>query len=391
MFIPLAAPDIGTAEIAAVKAVLESGCLSRGPELEAFEAITASHARRSHAVGVSSGSAALHLGLIALGIGAGDEVITTAFTVPAVANAILAVAAKPVFVDCSLDDWNMDVATVAAAIGPATAAILVVHVAGRPANMPAFRDLAETNGLSLIEDASEALGGYLANRPLGSFGDISVFSYYANKQVTAAEAGMLLTDDAILANRVRRLRNHGRDDTGAWLDQMEWGLNYRLSELHAALGRVQMSRLDEILKRRRDHAQAYYHYLKGQPAIQLPSMDPGSKTQAWFVFMLQLQHAGQRDHVWQAMRTQGIQCGRYFAALHLQPYFRQCHNYQKGQLPNTESLALRSLALPFYTRMCTEQIQIVCQGIESSLSQINGPETDRAITLRRGAGEPADG
>ncbi len=155
--------------------------------------------------------------------------------------------------------------------------------------MPAFRALAEANGLSLIEDASEALGGYLANRPLGSFGDSSVFAYYGNKQITAAEAGMLLTDDAALANRVRRLRNHGREDSGAWLDQMEWGLNYRLSELHAALGRVQMSRLDDILKRRRDHTQAYYHYLEGQPLIQLPSMDPGSKKQAWFVIMLQLQ------------------------------------------------------------------------------------------------------
>jgi len=373
--IPLAAPDIGSAEIAAVKAVLESGCLSRGPELEAFEAITASRTRRNYAVGVSSGSAALHLGLLALGIGAGDEVITTAFTVPAVANAILAVSARPVFVDCSLDDWNMDVATVAAAIGPATAAILVVHVAGRPADMPAFRALARAHGLALIEDASEALGGYLEagqeagleDWPLGAFGDISIFAFYANKQITAAEAGMLLTDDAELASRVRRLRNHGRDDSGAWLDQVEWGLNYRLSELHAALGRVQMSRLDDILKRRRDHAKTYYHYLEGRSEIQLPDIDPGSKSQAWFVFMLQMRHAGQRDPVWQAMQALGIQCGRYFAALHLQPYFRQCYGYQEGQLPNTESLASRSLALPFFIGMRTQQIQTVCQGLESVL------------------------
>lgn len=366
MNIPLSAPDITEAEIEAVTAVLRTSRLSLGPQLEAFEQAMAQYIGVPHAVGVSSGTAGLHLAMRALSIGEGDEVIVPSFTFIAAANAIRYERATPVFVDIEPTTLNLDPAKVEAAITPRTRAILAVHTFGVPAAMRAILSIAERHRLLVIEDACEAIGAELDGFRVGGFGDAAVFAFYPNKQITTGEGGMVVTRNEALAQRMRALRNQGRYESDDWFQHSELGYNYRLSEIHCALGVAQLRRIESILAARAAVARGYHERLQGEPLVLPPLELPHSRV-SWFVYVVRLRpDFGQqhRDAVLQSLAAQGIGCARYFAPIHMQPCYAA---WNDAPLPVTEAEAARSLALPFFNALTAEQLDRVCEAVACEL------------------------
>jgi perosamine synthetase len=349
---------------------MRSGRLSLGPKLEEFEAAIATYTGVPHAVAVSSGTAGLHLCLLALGIGAGDAVLVPSFTFIAAANAIRFTGATPVFVDIDPVTLNMDPERIAAAITPRTRAILAVHAFGVPAEMEPILALARQHNLLVIEDACEALGAEYSGRKAGALGDAGVFAFYPNKQITTGEGGMIVTRDAAVAVRMRALRNQGR--TGSdWFDHQELGYNYRLSELACALGIAQMQRMEAILAQREWVARAYTNALRTEEPLILPQLTLPKRRISWFVYTVRLRaefSQRDRDAILSAMAAQGIACGRYFAPIHQQPCYAEWRD--RCSLPVTESLAARTLALPFFTRISQAQIAAVAQALHTSLAAL---------------------
>ncbi len=366
--IPLSAPDITEAEINAVTAVLRTPHLSLGPELAAFEQALAAYHDVPHAVAVSSGTAGLHLALLTLGIGVGDEVILPSFTFIAVANAVLQVGATPVFVEIDPVILNLSPAAVEQAISPRTRAIFAVHTFGVPAEMDALRSIAHHHNLALIEDACEAIGAEFDGHRAGSFGHLAVFGFYPNKQLTTGEGGAILAHDAAHATRLRSLRNQGRQPNSGWLDHAEIGYNYRLSDLACALGRVQLSRISEILALRRAAAERYHHLLSSIPGLELPPLALPRRTISWFVYVVRLPENVDRDRVQAALAAQGIATGRYFAPIHQQPAWRNHPSTTLGALPLTESIARRTLALPFFNRITSQQQARIAAALRQALT-----------------------
>ncbi|MEM9414935.1 MAG: DegT/DnrJ/EryC1/StrS family aminotransferase [Planctomycetota bacterium] len=380
--IPLSRPDITDAEVHAVVDVLRSGRLSIGPQQERFEKRVANRCERRQGVAVSSGTAGLHLVLSALGVGPGDEVVTTPFSFIASANCILMVGATPKFVDICPQSLNMDPAKLDAAITPKTKAVIAVEVFGQTKHMDAIEAIARKHEVPLIEDACEGLGGLLGDRPVGGFGRASVFGFYPNKQITTGEGGMIVTDDDHLADQCRSLRNQGRaqmgavlgsgkddtqaaPDTGAWLDHPRLGYNYRLSEIAAALGVVQMDRLDGMLAARRHVAERYTGMLLDQPDLILPAATPGEESKlSWFVYVVRLgtqYNREARDRVIAGMRRHDIGAANYFPCIHLQPVYRERFGFAPGDFPIAESISERTLALPFHNHLSHKQADLVCQ------------------------------
>jgi perosamine synthetase len=383
MPIPLSAPDITEAEIAAVTAVLRTPNLSLGPELAAFESALAAYHSVPHAIAVSSGTAGLHMALLTLGIGEGDEVIVPSFAFIAVANAVLQVRATPVFADIDPVTLNLTPKTVECILTPRTRAILVVHTFGIPADMRALRALATRHNIVLIEDACEAIGAELDQHRVGSFGDLSVFGFYPNKQITTGEGGAVLAHTKAHADRLRSLRNQGRSPGTAetqqassaadWLHHPEIGFNYRLSEVACALGRVQLSRIDEILTLRRAAAERYHALLADIPGLDLPpiALPPiglPHRTISWFVFVVRLPHSADRPSIQAQLTDHGIATATYFVPIHQQPAWRAFVAQAPLHLPVTESIGPRTLALPFFTRITPSQQQQVADALRSVLS-----------------------
>ena len=366
--IPLSAPDITDAEIDAVTAVLRTPHLSLGPELTAFEQALAAYHAVPHAVAVSSGTAGLHLALITLGIGPGDEVILPSFAFIAVANAVLQVRATPVFAEINAVTLNLSPAAVEQAITPRTRAILVVHTFGVPAEMDTLQAIARQHNLALIEDACEAIGAEFDSQRAGSFGDLSVFGFYPNKQITTGEGGAVLAHNAAHNARLRNLRNQGRNPGAGWLDHAEIGYNYRLSELACALGRVQLSRIGEMLALRRAAAERYHALLAPIPGLELPPLALPRRTISWFVYVVRLPEGTDRDRIQSALAAQGIATGRYFAPIHLQPAWRNQSSAASASLALTESIARRTLALPFFNRIAPSQQKRVALAIQQALT-----------------------
>jgi perosamine synthetase len=384
--IPMSSPDLTELEQEAVAAVMRTPNLSMGGQITSFEEAVRNYTGSKHAIGVNSGTAGLHLCVRAAGIGDGDLVITTPFSFVASANVLLFEHAIPVFVDVEPHTGNIDPYLVRAATqdiaqgGKAAQAwlprrganpesqlkaVLPVDVFGQPADLDFISETARKFHLTIIEDSCEALGATYKGRQAGTLGKYGVFGFYPNKQITTGEGGMIVTNDDEAATLMRALRNQGRAPGDTWLQHTHLGYNYRLDELSAALGVVQMGRLDEMIERRLRIAVWYNERIAEIPGIEAPFIAPSTTRVSWFVYVVRFKPGLDRDNVAQALEQQGIPSRPYFIPIHLQPYMAERFGYQPGDFPATEDLGRRSLALPFSGVMTESQVARVCQVLYS--------------------------
>ena len=362
--ITMSAPDIGEREHELVGQVLRSGTLSGGPFAVEFERSMASLLGVRHAVAVSSGTSGLHAAVIAAGLREGDEVITTSFSFVASANCVIYERAIPVFADIDPVTLNIDPARLESCITPRTRGIVVVHVFGQPADMDRVNEIARRHGLFVIEDACEALGAHYKGRPAGALGDAAVFAFYANKQITTGEGGVVVTNRDDLAATVAALRNQGREPGDSWLCHSRLGFNYRLSELHAAIGVAQLERFESLLANRARVAASYTKRLAGVESIEVPRIVPSTTRMSWFVYVVRLPHGVDRDRVILQLQERGIPGRPYFPPIHLQPYFRELTVGRAETLSVTEREAARTVALPFHGRLTDGQVDYVCAHLQ---------------------------
>jgi perosamine synthetase len=360
--IPLARPDVGDRELELVTEVLRSDVLALGPFAPRFEAAVAGIAGRREGIACSSGTAGLHMGVRALGIGEGDEVITTPFSFVASANCILYERAVPRFIDIEEDSLGLDPDLIEEASTDRTRAVLPVHVFGRPCRIEAIDAIVRRRGWAMIEDSCEGLGSSVNGRPLGSFGDVAVFAFYPNKQITTGEGGLVVTDDPALADTMRSLRNQGRDTDGTWLRHVRLGYNYRMDELSAAVGVAQVERLAELQAGRARVVAAYEQALAGLDWLRLPRAGAGEVVD-WFVYVVRLDPAIDRDAVIGRLAERGVPARPYFTPLHLQPLYREQFGFRPGDFPVTERVAASTLALPFSSRLADEEVAYVAEAL----------------------------
>jgi perosamine synthetase len=364
--IPLARPWLGAAEEAAVIDVLRSGHLSLGPRVGEFEQRFAARIGAPHASAVSSGTAGLHLALRAVGVGDGDEVVTSPFSFVASANAVVYERARPVFADIDPLTLTLDPDAAAAAVTERTRAFLPVHIFGWPAELEPLEAL----GLPIVEDACEALGALHADgRPVGSRGHPAVFAFYPNKQITTGEGGIVAVGDGALKERIDSERNQGRAPNMDWLDHDRLGFNYRLSDIACALGIAQLERLDELLAARARVAALYRDALSNIDGLDLPCPDAGGIVRGWFVFTVLLPRGVERDAAIEGLRERGIASKPYLPAIHLMSFYRERFGHKPGEFPVCEDVAARSVALPFFPQLREEQIARVAQSLSAVLGQ----------------------
>jgi perosamine synthetase len=379
--IPLARPELGPREEELLLEVVRSGSLSLGPKLDQFERDFSDWLGGScYAVAVSSGTAALHLGVRALGWGQGDEVITSPLSFVASTNCLLYEGATPVFADIDPVTLTLDPEQAAAAVGEQTAGLLPVDIFGYPADLPAFRKIASDRGLELLEDACQALGAVDgAGKRVGMDGNLATFAFYANKQMTTGEGGVLIIPDREVAEAVRSERNQGRTPDTDRVDHDRLGFNYRLTDLQAALGIAQLERLDEMLNARENVAALYRERLTqlgAEPAgdqenhdIVLPCENNGDERRGWFVFVVQLPAGTDRYAVIAALGERDIASRAYLPCIHLLPHYRERFGFQGGEFPVAERISERSLALPFFTSMTESQVDRVCTALGEALGR----------------------
>jgi len=348
----LAWPDVGDEELAEIAGVLDSGQLTMGPKVEELEELLAAAAGAEHAVAVSSGTAALHVAVLALGIGPGDEVLVPAYTFPATANVVALAGGTPVLADVDPVTMNLDPEDTARRVTPRTKAILAVHLFGRPAR------LEELPELPLLEDAAGALGASHRGRPCGALGLVGCFSFHPRKIVTTGEGGAVTTNDAELAERMRSLRHHGWSPSARYDDMPEGGYNYRLSDVLCALGIPQLRRLDELLAARERVAAGYAERLAGLDVV-LPEADPGDR-HGLQAYVIQLDR---RDEVMESLRAQGIQCQIGTYALHRLGAYRD-----QGPFPGADAAFERALALPLHSRLTDAELDRVAEALDKVVS-----------------------
>jgi dTDP-4-amino-4,6-dideoxygalactose transaminase len=377
----MSSPDITEAERRAVQDVMNTPILSMGARIKAFEQTFCDLTGAKYAIGVNSGTAGLHLCVRAAGIGPGDYVITTPFSFVASTNVLLFENAIPVFVDVDPKTGNIDVAQVADAAAniqkhlprtphsaPRTLkAILPVDVFGQPADMDAINKVAQAHGLRVIEDSCEALGATYKGRPAGTLGDFGVFAFYPNKQITTGEGGVVVTSKDDAARLMLALRNQGRAPGDTWLSHTYLGYNYRLDEMSAALGTVQMSRLDELLTKRETVAGWYAERLSEIPAVEIPYVEPDTTRMSRFVYVIRFERGLDRDALAKRLEARGVPVRPYFLPIHLQPYMVERFGYRAGDFPVTEDLGRRGLALPFSGVMSEAQVEYVCAALRDEL------------------------
>ncbi len=366
--IPLAVPELGPREEELALEVLGSGQLSLGPMGPRFERAFAAWLGVDDAVAVSSGTAALHLGVRALGWTEGDEVLTSPFSFVASANCLLYERARPVFCDVDPETLDLDPGAAAAAIGERTKGILPVHIFGYPAAMPELEQLASSHGLGILEDACEALGATDSEgKAVGGRGNLASFAFYPNKQMTTGEGGMVVPPDVALGGRLRAERNQGRAADMGWLEHEGLGFNYRLGDLAAALGVAQLEHLDRMLERRAEIAELYAHQLGQIDAVEVPIKGQGSERRSWFVYPVRLAAELDRDAVIARLARRGIASKAYLPCIHLFPHLREL-GWREGQFPVAEDASARSLALPFFTSIGEAQVARVCEALAESLT-----------------------
>ncbi|MCE1253444.1 MAG: DegT/DnrJ/EryC1/StrS family aminotransferase [Anaerolineae bacterium] len=388
--IPMSSPDLTEAERQAVIKVLNTPNLSMGPQIAAFEKAFCDFTGSRHAIAVNSGTSGLHLCVRAAGIEEGDWVITSPFSFVASTNAIMFEKAVPVFVDVDPLTGNIDPQKVeevahdlkkggAAAqrwlprkglrSGGQLKAILAVDVYGQPADYDVLRRVSDEHGLRLIEDSCEALGSAYKGRMAGGLGDYGVFAFYPNKQITTGEGGLVVTSDDAAARMMLALRNQGRAPGDTWLEHTYLGYNYRMDELSAALGAVQMSRIHELLEKRSRVAAWYNERLKGIEGIQAPVLVESTTQVSWFVYVARVAPGVDREALAEGLKARGIPVRPYFNPIHLQPYITQYLGYGAGDFAVTEDLGKRSLALPFSGLMREDQVDQVCEAIRDLLKK----------------------
>ncbi len=371
--IPLAKPLLGEREEQLVLETLRSRRLALGPRLPEFErALSARLGRPTSAV--SSGTAGLHLAVRAAGVQAGDEVITTPFSFVASANCVLYENATPVFSDIDARTLNIDPAAAQAAVTERTSGLLPVHIFGYPAAMPAFEQLAAERGLWIVEDACEALGathgdGYA----VGARGNLAVFGFYPNKQLTTGEGGAVVCPDEASKERIDSERNQGRAPDMGWLDHDRLGFNYRLNDLSCALGIAQLERLDDLLAARTRVAALYSEALSGVEDLGLPCPDQDGDRRSWFVYVVQLPHEIERDEVVLAMRERGVDTKPYLPAIHLMSFYRERLGHREGEFPVCEEVARRSLALPFFAELSDGEVEQVVEALRGVIAEAAAP------------------
>ena len=372
MRIHLSRPDITEKEIEAVLEVLKGPNLSLGPKLGEFEQAFADYIGMKRGAAVNSGTSGLFLCLLAMGIGQDDEVITTPFTFIATSNVIIMTGAKPVFADIDPVTLNMDPAKLEAKITKKTKAIIPVEVFGSPAGFDEICRIADKHKLIILEDSCEGLGSALNGKKAGTFGDMSTFAFYPNKQITTGEGGMILTDDDKLADMCVSLRNQGRGTGSGWLSHERLGYNYRLSDINCALGIVQLSRIEEIKRKRKQVAALYQEALASDERFIVPS-EPAGCDINWFVFVIRLADRfsrQDRDKVMQTMREAGIQVSNYFTPVYLQPFMVERFGFKEGDFPITEAVAERTIALPFYNNLSRDEVGIVCDELRKAVENL---------------------
>jgi len=381
-------PDITEAERDAVMAVLQTPNLSMGPQIDAFENSIAEYVGAKHAIAVNSGTAGLHLCVRAAGIAAGDLVITTPFSFVASTNVILFEKAIPVFVDVDPQTGNIRPDLVEQAVkdlqhggelakkwlprkcagsSGKVKAILAVDVFGQPADYDSLQRISRENNLKLIEDSCESLGAEYKGKRTGLFGDYGVFAFYPNKQITTGEGGMIVTNDAEAADFMRSLRSQGRAPGDTWLQHTHMGYNYRLDDMSAAFGRVQMARIEELLTKRQQVADCYADRLAEIPGVSAPVLVQDTTRVSWFVYVVRFAPGLDRDGIAAKLIESGIPVRPYFIPIHLQPYMVEQFGYQVGDFPVTEDLGNRGLALPFSGMMTEEQVDLVCRVLQDSI------------------------
>ncbi len=374
-FLPYNLPDISDAEIDAVVEALRSGWLAPGPRARAFEADFAAFTGAKHAIALDSATAGLHLALVALGIGAGDEVITTPTTFAASVNVIIHTGATPVLADITLDDYCIDPAVIEAAITPRTKAIMPVHHGGSACRMDEILAIARRHNLRVIEDAAHALGTEIGGRSVGAFGDATVFSFYPTKNVTSGRGGMLTTDDDAIADRCRLLALHGMSndawdrytERGAWAYQvLAAGYNYAMSDFQAALGHAQFARLAGFQAQRRRLAERYNARFAAHPAIIAPTEREGT-THAWHLYVVRIDAGATtigRDRFIEELKQRGIGTSVHFIPIHHHPYYRETFGWAPGDHPVADSAFEAMISLPLYTRMSDHDIDRVSDAVE---------------------------
>ena len=382
MKIPMSSPDLSDADRQAVIDVINTPILSMGQRIQEFEQAFCDQTGRKHAIGVNSGTAGLHLCVRAAGIRPGDLVITTPFSFVASSNVLLFENAVPVFVDIDPRTGNIDPELIAEAakniekylprVGATgqspLRAILPVDVFGQPADMDPINVVAKEHGLTVIEDSCEALGAEYKGRQAGTLGDYGVFAFYPNKQITVGEGGMIVTDDDEAADFMRSLRNQGRAVGDTWLQHTHLGYNYRLDEMSAALGTMQMRRLDKLLANREQVAAWYEARLSEIPGVEVPIVESYTTRMSWFVYVVRFDAKVDRDALAERLKEKGVPVRPYFVPIHLQPYMVERFGYHEGDFPVTEELGRGGLALPFSGVMTEEQVEYVCQSIRVVLS-----------------------
>ncbi|MGJ8453881.1 DegT/DnrJ/EryC1/StrS family aminotransferase [Pseudothermotoga sp. U03pept] len=384
--IQLSKPYITPTEIEAVLEVLNSDRLSMGKYTELFEREIARLAQARFAVAVSSGTAALHLILKALGVEQGDYMIVPSFTFVASANVALFEKAIPIFVDIDPGTFNVDPAALEDLLLRTEKGkvyingqrvriervrfLMPVDVFGQPVDYDAITPIADRWKLKVIEDSCEALGSHYKGKPCGSFGEAGAFAFYPNKQITTGEGGIIVTNNEEIAKLCRSMRNQGRGEDNAWLCHLRLGYNYRIDELSAALGYAQLTHLEEILYKRNEVALRYSRLLAQYDWVKPPYIADYTTQVGWFVYVVKLDEKINRDKVIEYMCSHQVQARNYFAPVHLQPFYTQLFGYKEGILPVTEKISKSTLAIPFYTTMTLQEQQIVVETLKEAVERV---------------------
>lgn len=362
-------PLTDSAELDAIAEVMASGFLTQGPRAAAFEALINAHVGTSRAFAVSSATTGLHLVLDALGVRPGDEVIVPDFSFPATANAIVQLRATPVFVDIDIDTFNIDPAKLEAAVTKRTAAIMPVHAFGLVADMDPINAIAARHGLPVIEDAACALSASYKGRQAGSLGSAGVFSFHPRKIITTGEGGMITTDDEKLAAKIQVLRTHGAVRGDLYMEFVDAGYNYRLSDVHAAIGLAQMAKLDYIFSRRQNLATTLTSFVSGIPGVRAPVV-PDDSVHAYQSYVVLLDDNIDRDSVIRSMKARDIETTLGTYSMHLQPYFQQRFHIDDDLLPNATRAHHKALTLPLYPQLSDSDLDQIATALAESVNEV---------------------